>query len=222
MVDLTLIAQIAVIGIAAFAAWKIYNDAKAPGLTKDVPQYRAQPVVITKMGLKIPKKVITLANSKVQIHYGDGYSPIYYMGENFTDLIEIDHKQMILGKNRPVYIEQDKLLELAYSYEHAPTRKLLKQQLGKIINELPKRYSEKKLDKYFTQLKGIVDSLETMPSSYKKVKGEYEKAKGQALKRESDLRKAEAGTEGRIARRVEGITEIAVKRAGKESSRDNL
>lgn len=214
MVDLAFIAKVvaslAVVGIF----YLLYEERKKPSFEQEIPGTRQSPLVITKKGLLVPIKKIALSPGKWQFFYNDNYSPVYYINDDYTDIIEVDNAQMLFGTERPVYIETDKLVELSYGHEHAATRKFLKQQLGAITQAITKNdFSKEEFESIYNDFRRIATNLSEGPGIVSDLRRKAIRAHDTSLKNESDLRAAEAGVEGRIQRRTDQLADVAIRRA---------
>lgn len=207
--------QVVIVFTLVVLAYGVLAQKRKGNVQGDIPRIRYKPIIVTKDGLKVPEKTITLSPTKFQMVYDDGYSPIYHIDDNHCDLIEIDKKQNIFGSQRPIYIEYDMLLNLAYNYEHVPTRKLLKKMLAEMKKAVrtKTKIGEKSLKKMFADFEGIAQELLEKPDIYKNLKQDYDDQKNSKAKYQGQVQKLETATEGRVQRRVKPIIDVAGKRA---------
>jgi hypothetical protein len=190
--------------------YKLYDESRSKSYDVKLPQYRSQPVVVTTFGLRVVKKARPIGNNKFHVTYDNGYSPVYVMGDKYSDLVPVDTHQNILGKDRPIFIERDKLLSMAYTYEDASTRKLLKNKLTSLLESVKNEdYSVEQTMNIFKEVKEISLELGKAPKAYTEISDEQTKNIDRRTKHESDLRKLEAGQEGKIQRRTDQTIDIA-------------
>ncbi len=213
--------RILLIGMVGLLAYKyFYLDREVGTVDRNIPSNRGKPLVITSVGLCTPKKVRTLGTNKYQVDYDhpDGYSPVYYRSELRDDLVPIDDHQHIFGTTRPVYIEHDLMMKLAYGHEDDHTRKFMKSKLVEISKSIASKQPDAtQMNKFLAEIDLITEKLTQEPKKLLAYKKEYVKAQNEGTKIESDLRRERTGVEGRIERRLDPIVAIAGKKASTKS-----
>lgn len=198
MVDLILTLEIISAVAMALIAYNIYTKFKQGKTIHEVPEMMNKPIVLTKSGLSHPDKVIEKPDGTMQVIYTDGH----YQNYNRTDLLPLNGWMENFRGKTQVYIEYDMALNIVYTTENKNLRKYLKAELEDAIkNNRP------------TVIKELLEELRRPVERMEDIKDEFSKAQRKATKNESDLRKLEAGTEGRLQRRAEPIIEVASKRA---------
>lgn len=203
----------AVLLLALYMAWLKWQQ---PKLNRTVAAHRGKPLVITKVGLATPERTVELADHKYMVFYDHptGYRETYYHGQDVDGLVPVDVKHNKFGGGRPVYIELDVLVELAYGYEHVPTRKLLKKTLAKVSDQLEKGgLTEAQMAATVKKLIDISERLNAPPPIVNQVMKQLYEETDKAGRYESKFRAAESGVEGTINRRTEPMERIATARA---------
>lgn len=223
MVALVSVIEVFVVVVLGLFLYKFIEERKGPTLDETLPNFRKSPMVVTQAGLCTIKKKVQLGPNKYQVFYNEvPYAPIYYKNETFDELVPVDNHQFVFGKTRPILMEHRKVLEMAYGHENAVIRSQLKGQLDGIARTLGERNpSEEDIERYFVQMKDIVNQLGEAPGSYTEALIQHGKANDRAGRYESELRKAESAREGYLQRRIEPILEVAQKRAGSNDRRGN-
>lgn len=209
--------------VLALAAYVVYLEFRKPKLVETLPIARSRPLVVTERGLRTIKEHIQLGGGKYRIVYAeaDGYQRDYYADAQFDELIPIYKHQTITGTSAPLFIEFGVLLEAAYKYEDAPTRKLLKVKLAEVAKAIEKKgMSEKQAGKLIKDFIKASEQLGEPPALYKEVTKALGKKADEATRNESQLAAAQAGIEGNISRRTAAVERIAASKAGRNDDRN--
>lgn len=210
-------------GVFALVVYWLYTQWKEPKLKTTLPIGRSRPVVMTQVGLRVIKETIPLTANKYQILYEgeDGYRQTYTKLSDFDELVPIYPNQTMVGGSAPVFIEYNVLLERAYTYEDAPTRKLLKAKLAELAETFQQRgLSDEQAKEALARLHSTVKTLNEQPKMYTKLVEQLATTTDNQLKAESTALSLSAGIEGQVARRTEPFVAIATAKANRPDDRN--